>query len=56
MQDGIAYTCNALVICNQRRAGDSRGKVDGKVLCFYFSIVPAVQRKCQGFVLYSYCI
>ena len=43
----------ALFICNhgpqpQRREGDSRGKV----LCIYFSIVPAVLRKYQGFVLY----
>ena len=32
----------------RRRVGDSRRKV----LCFYFSIVSAVPRKYQGFVLY----
>ena len=32
----------------ERRAGDSRGKV----LCSYFSIVPTVRVKYQGFVIY----
>ena len=32
----------------RKRVGDS----SGKVLCFYFSIVPAVPRKYLGFVLY----
>ena len=44
----------ALVICNhgpqpRRRAGD----ILGKMLCFYFSIVPTVPRKYQEFVLYG---
>ena len=43
---------DALVICNHGPPEVGGGDSRGKVLCFYFSIVPAVPRIYQGFVLY----